>query len=60
MRRLRTRLKTVGITNLYACACDPGDEADAYLSGDSERFLSSLGFEKVGTLHRRGRKLGRL
>ena len=57
---LEDRLKAAGITNLYACVGDPVDEADAYLLRDSERFHRSLGFAKVGTLHRCGRKFGRL
>ena len=57
---IEERLRAAGVTNLYACVGDPVDEADPYLSRDSERFHRSLGFAKVGTMHQCGRKFGRL
>lgn len=54
------RLRAMGITNLYACVGDPVSTDDAFLTDASERFHEKLGFERVGTMHRCGRKFGRL
>ena len=56
---LERQLKAQGFTNLYACIGDPVDEEDEYLTRDSERFHTRLGFEKVGTFHKCGYKYGR-
>lgn len=55
---LERLLKPMGITNLYACIGDPIEE-DEFLTRDSERFHTRLGFEKVGTFHKCGYKYGR-
>ena len=55
---MEDRLHSMGIINLYACIGDPIEE-DQYLTRDSERFHRRMGFEKVGTFHRCGRKFGR-
>ena len=55
---LESRLKEMGIRNLYACIGDP-DEEDEYLTRDSERFHRRMGFTKVGDFHHCGNKFGR-
>lgn len=55
---LERQLKDIGILNLYACIADPIEE-DEYLTRDSERFHSHLGFKKVGEFHKCGYKFGR-
>lgn len=55
---LGEELKRMGILNLYACIGDPIEE-DCYLTRDSEKFHSRMGFTKVGTFHRCGYKFGR-
>ncbi|MBR4235381.1 MAG: N-acetyltransferase [Clostridia bacterium] len=55
---LEKELKRRGILNLYACIGDPVTE-DEYLTRDSERFHSRLGYTKVGTFHKCGYKFGR-
>ena len=55
---LERRLTAEGILNLYACIASPIAE-DEYLTHDSERFHTHLGFKKVGHFHRCGYKFGR-
>ena len=55
---LEEELSSRGILNLYACIGDPIEE-DEYLTRDSEKFHSHMGFTKVGTFHRCGCKFGR-
>ena len=55
---LEAKLKQAGILNLYACIGDPLTE-DEYLTKNSERFHSHLGYRKVGEFHKCGYKFGR-
>ena len=55
---LETRLREMGILNLYACIGDPVTE-DEYLTKNSEQFHQHMGFTKVGTFHQCGYKFGR-
>ena len=55
---LEAGLKEMGFLNLYACIGDPIVE-DEYLTRNSERFHQHMGFVKVGTFHKCGRKFGR-
>ena len=55
---LEDKLRKTGFLNMYACIGDPVAE-DEYLTRDSERFHRKMGFTKVGTFHRCGRKFGR-
>lgn len=55
---LEKALSSMGIINLYACIGDPITE-DEYLTHNSENFHAHLGFSKVGTFHKCGRKFGR-
>ena len=48
-----------GIKNLYACIGSPVIE-DEYLTDNSEKFHSHLGFSKIGEFHKCGYKFGRL
>ena len=50
---LEKELSSRGILNLDACRGDPIEE-DEYLTRDSEKFHSRIGFTKVGTFHRCG------
>lgn len=56
---LEQELKSLGITNLYACIAVPTKEADEYLDWNSEKFHEHLGFTKVGTFTDCGRKFNR-
>ena len=55
---LEERLKAQGILNMNACISyiDPEDE---YLTQDSVRFHSRLGYEKVAHFHLCGKKFDR-
>ena len=55
---MEKKLAGMGITNLYACIGDPLVE-DEYLTHNSEKFHARMGFVKVGTFHKCGRKFGR-
>ena len=55
---LEEKLREQGITNLYACIGDPIVE-DEYLTKNSERFHSHMGYVKVGEFHKCGYKFGR-
>ncbi len=55
---LEKALSSMGIINLYACIGDPIIE-DEYLTHNSENFHAHLGFTKVGTFHKCGRKFDR-
>lgn len=55
---LETLLKEKGITNLYARVASPLEE-DEYLTRNSEKFHSRMGFVKVGCLNKCGTKFGR-
>lgn len=55
---METLLKAQGILNLYVCVADPIVE-DEYLTKNSERFHTRLGFSKIGVFHKCGYKFGR-
>ena len=55
---LEEKLHQMGILNLYACIGSPEKE-DEFLSNDSERFHSRLGFHRAGVFHKCGYKFGR-
>ena len=55
---METLLKAQGILNLYVCVADPIIE-DEYLTKNSERFHTRLGFSKIGVFHKCGYKFGR-
>ena len=55
---LEKRLKSMGMLNVYACIADPIEE-DEYLTRNSERFHTHLGYTKVGAFHKCGYKFGR-
>ena len=55
---LEAKLKDMGFLNFYACIGDPITE-DEYLTRDSEQFHRHMGYTKIGTFHRCGRKFGR-
>ena len=57
-KALENALSSMGIINLYACIGDPIIE-DEHLTHNSENFHAHLGFTKVGTFHKCGRKFGR-
>ena len=56
---LEKELLARGICNMYACIAHPREE-DEYLTRDSERFHSRLGFVKVGEFHGCAVKFGKL
>lgn len=55
---LEHELRNLGKRNLYACIASPITE-DPYLTAQSERFHSHLGFKTVGVFHECGYKFGR-
>ncbi len=55
---LESRLKEMGILNLYACIGWPEHE-DEYLNKNSAQFHEHMGFTKVGEFHKCGYKFGR-
>ncbi len=55
---LENELRDLGFLNLYACIGDPVTE-DEYLTRNSEQFHQHMGFTKIGTFHRCGRKFNR-
>lgn len=55
---LESRLRAIGMLNLYACIGYP-EEEDEYLTRNSAAFHEHLGFEKAGTFHNCGYKFGR-
>lgn len=55
---LESRLRAMGMLNLYACIGYPEKE-DEYLTRNSAAFHEHLGFEKAGTFHNCGYKFGR-
>ncbi len=55
---LQSKLKAMGILNLYACIGYPTQD-DEYLTTNSADFHKHLGFETVGTFHNCGYKFGR-
>ncbi len=55
---MEEHLREQGIRNLYACIGDPIRE-DEYLTKDSEKFHSHMGYTKVGEFHKCGYKFGR-
>lgn len=55
---IEAELKRMGILNLYACIASTEKE-DEFLTRDSEKFHSRLGFRKAGTFHKCGYKFGR-
>ncbi len=54
---LESRLKTMGILNLYACIGYP-EEEDHYLNRNSAQFHSHLGYRQVGRFCKCGYKFG--
>ena len=55
---LETRLRDMGILNLYACIAVP-DEEDEYLTRSSADFHARLGYSLAGTFRQCGYKFGR-
>ena len=55
---LEEKLKELSILNLYACIGSPVTE-DEYLTNNSEKFHSHLGFIKIGEFHKCGYKFNR-
>lgn len=55
---LESRLKDMGILNLYACIGYPIEE-DEYLTKNSAQFHEHLGYSLCGTFHKCGYKFGR-
>ena len=55
---LESRLKDMGILNLYACIGDPVEE-DEYLTRNSEMFHAHMGYHKCGVFYKCGYKFGR-
>ncbi len=55
---LESRLKTMGITNLYACI-GVTEKEDKYLTNNSRDFHSHIGYKTVGVFSKCGRKFGR-
>lgn len=55
---LETKLKDMGMLNLYACIAYPETE-DEYLTTNSADFHAHLGFTEVGHFHQCGYKFGR-
>ena len=55
---LETKLRAMGILNLYACIGCP-EVSDEYLTMNSADFHAHLGFVKVGEFHKCGYKFGR-
>ena len=55
---LENRLKSMGITNMYACIAYTENE-DEYLKNDSERFHETLGYKTIGTFHKCAYKFNR-
>ncbi len=55
---LEDDLRERGFLNMYACIGDPAVE-DEYLTRNSEQFHRHMGFTKIGTFHRCGRKFDR-
>lgn len=56
--KLESALKEMGIVNLYVSIADP-DVEDEYLTKDSERFHTKMGFVRVADFHHCGYKFGR-
>lgn len=55
---LETKLRKMGILNLYACIGCP-EANDEYLTTNSADFHAHMGFVKVGEFHKCGYKFGR-
>jgi phosphinothricin acetyltransferase len=55
---LESRLKAMGITNLYACI-GVTEKEDEYLTNNSRDFHSHIGYKTVGVFNKCGRKFGR-
>ena len=55
---LETRLRDMGILNLYACIAVP-DEEDEYLTRSSADFHAHMGYSLAGTFRQCGYKFGR-
>lgn len=56
---LEAILKSMGITNLYACIGIPADEDDEYLDHNSMDFHTHIGYTMAGRFHKCGYKFGR-
>lgn len=57
---LETRLRAMGMRNLYACITYSPDEDDPFLTRDSIVFHERMGFARVGLFHDCGLKFDRL
>lgn len=57
--KLEKTLAAQNITNVYARVASPVDEADPYLTKNSEHFHEAIGYKKVGILKECGCKFGR-
>ncbi len=55
---LENELRKIGIINLYACVATI-DNADEYLSNNSEAFHEHVGYKKIGTFSKCGYKFDR-
>ena len=58
-QELEKRLKSQGLTNLYACISYTLKE-DEYLNNNSADFHAHLGYERIGHFHSCGHKFGRI
>ena len=56
---LEDELRKRGIKNLYACIAVPPEKEDEYLTFDSVKFHTKMGFETAGHFHSCGIKFGR-
>ena len=56
---MEQKLRAMGIRNMYACIACPAGESDPYLTWDSPKFHSHMGYQTVGTFHKCANKFGR-
>ena len=56
---MEQKLRAMGIRNLYACIACPAGDSDPYLTWDSPKFHSRMGYQTVGTFHKCASKFGR-
>jgi len=57
-KQLEKSLVAMGILNMNACIASPKENSN-YLTDDSEKFHTSIGFERVGCFHNSGFKFDR-
>ncbi|MGN0015002.1 MAG: GNAT family N-acetyltransferase [Candidatus Gastranaerophilaceae bacterium] len=55
-QNIELKLKSIGITNLYACIGIPSDDDNPYLDFNSVNFHKHIGFKQVGEFHKCGYK----